>query len=86
MDPLRLAIDALTTLAMVAGPLLLASLVSGVGIGIAQTVTQINEQSLSFLVKVVAVAAVLVAVGSGLAGSMATYTRRCFTGIEQVVR
>ncbi len=86
MDPLRLAIDALTTLAMVAGPLLVASLVSGVAIGIAQTVTQINEQSLSFLVKVVAVAAVLVGLGSALAGSMVTYTRRCFTGIEHVVR
>jgi flagellar biosynthetic protein FliQ len=86
MDPLRLAIDALATLGFVAGPLLLASLVAGVGIGIAQTVTQINEQSLSFLVKVIAVAAVLVVMGSGLAGSMATYTRRCFTGIEKVVR
>lgn len=86
MDPLRLAIDALATLGMVAGPLLVASLVAGVGIGIAQTVTQINEQSISFLVKVIAVSAVLVAMGSALAGSMATYTRRCFTGIEQVVR
>lgn len=86
MDPLRLAIDALTTLGFVAGPLLVASLLAGVGIGIAQTVTQINEQSLSFLVKVIAVAAVLVVMGSGLAGSMATYTRRCFTGIEKVVR
>lgn len=86
MDPLRLAIDALATLGMVAGPLLIASLVAGVGIGIAQTVTQINEQSISFLVKVIAVSAVLVAMGSALAGSMATYTRRCFTGIEQVVR
>jgi flagellar biosynthetic protein FliQ len=86
MDPLRLAIDALATLGFVAGPLLLASLIAGIGIGIAQTVTQINEQSLSFLVKVFAVAAVLVVMGSGLAGSMATYTRRCFTGIEKVVR
>lgn len=86
MDPLRLAIDALSTLGFVAGPLLIASLVAGVGIGIAQTVTQINEQSISFLVKVVAVSLVLVGMGSALAGSMVTYTRRCFSGIEQVVR
>ena len=84
-DPMRLVVDALTTTAYVAGPLLAAALVSGVGVGLAQAVVQVNEQSLSFIVKLVCVAAVMVALGATLAGQLTGYTRRCFTEVEQVV-
>lgn len=86
MDPLRLAIDALTTVLYVAGPLLAAALVSGIAIGIAQTVTQVNEQSLSFIVKLVFVGVVLVGLGSALANHLVAFTGRCFAGVESVVR
>lgn len=85
-DPMRLVIDAMTTTAYVAGPLLAASLVAGVAVGLAQAVVQVNEASLSFLVKLACVAAVLVAMGATLAGTLVTYTRRCFTDVEKVVR
>lgn len=84
-DPMRLVVDALTVTAQVAGPLLGAALVSGVGVGLAQAVVQVNEQSLSFIVKLMCVAAVLVALGATLAGQLVGYTRRCFTDIEKVV-
>ncbi len=51
-----------------------------------QAVVQVNEASLSFLVKLACVAAVLVAMGATLSGSLAGYARRCFGGIEHVVR
>lgn len=84
-DPMRLVVDALTTTGYVAGPLLAASLVAGVGVGLAQAVVQVNEQSISFIVKSASVALVLVALGGLLAAQLTGYTRRCFTGIEQVV-
>jgi flagellar biosynthetic protein FliQ len=82
---MRLVVDALTTTAYVAGPLLAAALVSGVGVGLAQAVVQVNEQSLSFIVKLACVGAVLVALGATLAGQLTGYTRRCFTEVENVV-
>jgi flagellar biosynthetic protein FliQ len=83
---MRLVVDALTTTAAVAGPLLGAALVAGVGVGLAQAVVQVNEQSLSFIVKLLSVAAVLVALGATLAGQLTGYTRRCFADVEKVVR
>lgn len=84
-DPMRLAVDALSTAAYVAGPLLGAALIAGVAVGLAQAVVQVNEQSLSFVVKLACVAAVLVALGATLSAQMLGYTRRCFTDIAKVV-
>jgi flagellar biosynthetic protein FliQ len=83
---MRLVMDALTTTALVAGPLLAAALVAGILVGLAQAVVQVNEASLSFLVKLLAVAVVLVGLGAGLAETMTGYTRRCFADVERVVR
>jgi len=84
-DTIRLVVEALTTTAYVAGPLLGAALIAGVLVGLFQAVVQVNEQSLSFLVKLACVAAVLVGLGATLSASLVGYTRRCFTGIEKVV-
>ncbi len=86
MDPVRLVVDALTTTAYVAGPLLLAALVSGVIVGLFQAVVQVNEASLSFLVKLVSVCLVLLGLGSTLGGNLVGYARRSFSSIERVVR
>ncbi|GEM_PF-2478972 len=85
-DPMRLVVDALTTTAYVGGPLLAVSLVAGVLVGVAQAVVQVNEQSLSFIVKLLCVAGLLVGLGATLASQLTGYTRRCFADIEKVVR
>lgn len=85
-DTVRLVVDALTTTAYVAGPLLAAALVAGVLVGLFQAVVQVNEASLSFIVKLACVAGVLVALGATLSASLAGYARSCFGGIEKVVR
>ena len=71
---------------LVAGPLLLVALVAGVVVGIIQTATQVNEASISFLVKVAAVLGVSLAIGSQLATYLLDYTRANFEAIAQVVR
>jgi len=54
----ELARDAITTGLLLAGPLLLVALAVGLIVSILQAVTQIQEQTLSFVPKLFAVAAV----------------------------
>ena len=70
----------------VAGPVLLASLVAGLLVGVIQAATQVNEPSVSFLVKTAAVLAVLVALGGMLVDQVTTYTKQSFSSIADVVR
>lgn len=85
MDPMRLVVDALTTTTYVAGPILVAALIAGIAVGLAQAVIQVNEASLSFLVKLAVVAVVLVGLGATSANHLVGYAHRCFSGIERVV-
>lgn len=70
----------------VTGPVLLVGLVAGVMVGVVQTATQINEPSLSYLVKVLALVLVLVIAGPALGGQVVVYMRRSLTSIAEVVR
>lgn len=71
---------------LVAGPLLLVSLIAGVVVGVIQTATQINEASISFLTKVMAVVVVGIALGSQIVTYLVDYTHANFEAIAQVVR
>ncbi len=71
---------------MVAGPVLGASLVAGVLIGIIQAATQINEASISFVGKVMAVVAIGLLVGPALASQVVSYTKHSLSSIEHVIR
>ena len=54
------AIQAIKVAASLAGPLLLAALVTGLIISLLQAATQINEMTLSFIPKILAVVLVLI--------------------------
>ncbi len=82
---LALLMNALQITLYVAGPILAVALITGILVGVAQTVLQINEGSVSFVVKVAAVIAVLVIVGSALATKVVDYTRGSLQSIEHVV-
>jgi flagellar biosynthetic protein FliQ len=75
----------LRTTLYVAGPLLAVAVMAGVVVGIVQTATQVNEASISFVVKVVAVVGVGAAIGSQLATYLLDYTRANFDAIANVV-
>jgi flagellar biosynthetic protein FliQ len=70
----------------VVGPLLLASLAAGLLVGIVQTATQVNEPSVSFLAKTVAVITIMVVMGGVLVQQVTSYARRSFASISDVVR
>ena len=71
---------------MIATPFVAASLVAGVGVGVLQTATQVNEASVSYVVKVAAVIAVFVALGPMLGAETIRYTKQCFESVATVVR
>ena len=70
---------------MVAAPLLLVALIVGLVISIFQAATQINEQTLSFIPKLVAVFVTLVLAGPWMIGIMTDYMRTIFSGIPQMI-
>jgi flagellar biosynthetic protein FliQ len=78
--------DLFRTTFLVAGPILAVSLFAGVLIGVIQTATQINEASISFIAKVLAVVFVGLAFGSQLATYVLDYTRANLEAVAQVVR
>jgi len=70
---------------MVAAPLLLVALIVGLIISIFQAATQINEQTLSFIPKLVAVFVTLVIAGPWMISVMTDYMRSVFSGIPQLI-
>jgi flagellar biosynthetic protein FliQ len=70
----------------VQGMTALSALVAGLVVGILQAATQLNEGSVSFVVKVTAVLAALLLAGPSLAGVAVQYTRASLQAIEHVVR
>jgi flagellar biosynthesis protein FliQ len=66
-------------------PLLGVGLIVGVLISIVQAVTSIQEQTLSFIPKVLAMAAVLVIGGPWMLNQMLTYTSELWMSIPDMV-
>ena len=84
------AVMSMTYLAMkvaliMAGPLLLATLVVGLVISIFQAATQINEMTLSFIPKLLAVGIALVLLGPWLINVMVDYIQLLFAQIPELV-
>ncbi len=73
--------DALTLGILLGAPLLLTALIVGVLVGVFQAATQINEMTLSFIPKLLAMAAVAVIAGPWMLRMMVEYTRRLVDSI-----
>jgi flagellar biosynthetic protein FliQ len=82
---ISLATQAMDVAFKVAMPLLLAGLVVGLIVSVFQAVTQIQEQTLAFIPKIVAIAAVLVIGGPWMLGQVVTYTSALYNSIPGLV-
>ncbi len=70
---------------ILAGPLLLVTLTVGLLISIFQAATQINEMTLSFIPKLLAVGATVVLLGPWLIATMVDYMQKLFSSIPGLV-
>ncbi|MGA7705375.1 MAG: flagellar biosynthesis protein FliQ [Solirubrobacteraceae bacterium] len=81
----NLAAQAMSLSLKIAGPLLLVGLVAGLAVSIFQAVTQIQEQSLTLIPKIIGVAAVIVLLGPWMLGQIVSYTAALYTAIPTMV-
>jgi flagellar biosynthesis protein FliQ len=82
---LTLAQQALLVTLLMAAPPLLAALLTGLVVSVFQAATQINEQTLSFIPKLVAIFVVLVLFGPWMLGILLDYIRELYTGIPGLI-
>ncbi len=83
---LTIANQAMWVLALAAAPILIPALLSGLIIGMVQAATSINEQTLSFIPKLIVVAVSIVIFGSLIVGLLADFTTDIFARIPDLVR
>lgn len=77
--------NALYTLILISAPVLLVSLVVGLFISILQAATQINEMTLTFIPKLLALFATLVLAGPWMLNTLIDYTVRLFKSIPGII-
>ena len=77
--------NGLYMLLMISAPILLAVLVVGLVISVFQAATQINEQTLSFVPKVLAAVAVLAIAGPWMMTMLVDYIRQTLTSIPSML-
>jgi len=81
-----IAQQALWVLALASAPILLPALIAGLVLGMIQAATSINEQTLSFVPKLIVVAATLALAGGTIMMMLADFTREMFARIPDLLR
>ena len=81
----NLATQAMTLAMEVGGPLLLVGLAVGLVVSLFQAVTQIQEQTLSFIPKIVGVGLVIVVLGPWMLNQLVSYTQNLYGSIPGLV-
>ena len=76
--------DTLTVIVKLAAPPLLTALFVGLVVSLIQTITSINEATLTFVPKAVAIGAVLLFMGSFMLLTLTDYTNRIFADLVTV--
>lgn len=82
---LTLAQRAMEVTLLMSAPPLLAALITGLLVSVFQAATQINEMTLSFIPKLVAIFVVLVLFGPWMQGIFLDYIRDLFTSIPEMI-
>jgi flagellar biosynthesis protein FliQ len=83
---LSVGVQAVQVLAYVAGPLLLIAMAVGILVSVFQAVTQINEATLTFIPKMIAVFLALILMGPWMLQIMKDYATEVFGNFHTWVR
>jgi flagellar biosynthetic protein FliQ len=82
---IEIALQAIMTSAKLAAPILVVSLAIGLGISIMQSVTQIQEVTLTFVPKLVGVGVVILVSGHWMLREMIAFTNTLFTELPSLL-
>ena len=78
--------DAFITVVLIAGPVLIVALAVGLIISIFQAVTQIQEQTLTFVPKILAVFISILILGTFMLNTLVEFTNRMFSNISLFIK
>jgi flagellar biosynthetic protein FliQ len=78
--------DALSMVMLIASPMLGLGLLVGILVSIFQATTQIQEQTLAFIPKIIAIFVAILVFGPWMLSLMVDYTREIFTNLPNMVR
>jgi flagellar biosynthetic protein FliQ len=78
--------QAMWVLALISTPVLIPALIVGIILGMIQAATSINEQTLSFVPKLLVVGAALAIFGGAMLMLLADFTRELFARIPDMLR
>lgn len=82
---LQIGTEALYLIVILAAPLLLSALFVGLIVGVFQAATQIQEQTLSFIPKLVALVVALIVMGPWLLQAWLSFTQDLFMRIPSLI-
>ncbi|HLI25953.1 MAG TPA: flagellar biosynthesis protein FliQ [Chloroflexota bacterium] len=83
---LELGRNAITMILLLSAPMLIVALVVGLVISLVQALTQLNEVTLSYVPKILAVFAVLALAGPWLVSTLLSYTVGLFSALPNFAR
>jgi flagellar biosynthesis protein FliQ len=83
---LGIAAETMKVTLLISAPVLIVGLLVGLVISIFQAVTQIQEMTLTFVPKIIAVMLVLLIAAPWMIDQLVTFTQNLFTNIPQYVR
>ena len=83
---IQLAVQAIIVTTKLAAPILVVSLAIGLGVSLFQSVTQIQEVTLTFVPKLAGVALVIVVAGHWMLGEMVGFTRHLFDLVPRLLQ
>jgi flagellar biosynthetic protein FliQ len=78
--------QALQIMLLIAAPMLLAALLTGLLVSIFQAATSINEQTLTFIPKLVVMFIVMILAGPWMIETMTDYMTRLYSSIPELIR
>ena len=77
--------QAIKTALLVASPMLLSALFMGILVSLFQAVTQINEQTMSFIPKILVIVGAVVICAPWMSDTLTNFTIELYTSIPKVV-
>lgn len=78
--------QALYTILITTAPMMLSALIVGLIIAVFQATTQIQEQTLAFVPKIIAIFLVLILLGPWIINTLMDFTYAIFDGIQNVTK
>jgi flagellar biosynthetic protein FliQ len=81
----QIAIQSILLATKLAGPILIVSLLIGLAVGLLQSATQIQEQTLTFVPKLVGIALVIVIAGNWMLAQVTGFTHNLFDMVPRLI-